>query len=606
MATLLPYRYPLDYTGVSTDNTVIDEPHEPVRRKVRCIAPMHAPFFKDSLKIYDGTNPTPLTEGSQYKCMNIIPLPTAMADAGKEVYALIAILDESVGDELTLDYQTIGGDYVQSYEAALNLLEALTNDTRPAAWPNIIDKPQAYPPALHLHAVGDAIGWEYVAVQIQQVREAIINGDAADHQAILQYIDIQTAALTALIAAQNAAGQPLGDHIADLTNPHATDKAQVGLGLVQNFPVATVAEAQAGTALDRYMTPSLVAAAIENINSVSLGAHPSNLNNPHQTTKDQVGLGNVQNYPMATTPEAVAGTAADRYMSPKTTKELVDTIVTNTGNIGAAHIADMNNPHGTTKDQVGLGNVSNFGVATVPQTVTGTAVNLFVTPAGVKGAVDVVKAAQEASLAAHVARVDNPHATTKAQIGLDKVANYDPATDAEGVAGVATDKYMTPKATKATLLDMDLDFTTKVDQAAVGAPSGVAPLNGDALIDPQYLTLTPGSNIRDIHYFGVGEPLVNSTLWREAIARPISWAALWAGSVAYCSVAPSADVVITIKRNADVVGTITILAGQQTGTFAGAAGTAVVNDVISLHYDNLVANAIRDLTLSLIAAAYVP
>ena len=114
MATLLPYRYPIDYTGVSPDNTVIDEPHTPVRRKVRCIAPTHAPFFADSMKVYDGLNPVPLVQGTQYKVMNIIPLPTAMADNGKEVYALIAILDESVGDNIQLDYQTIGGDYVQN------------------------------------------------------------------------------------------------------------------------------------------------------------------------------------------------------------------------------------------------------------------------------------------------------------------------------------------------------------------------------------------------------------------------------------------------------------------------------------------------------------
>lgn len=605
MATL-PYRYPVDYTGVSPDNTIIDEPHQPTRRKVRCIAPMYAPFFADSMKVYDGVNPTPLTPGTQYKVMNIIPLPTAMADNGKEVYALIAILDESVGDNIKLDYQTIGGDYVQSYEAALNLLEALTNDNRPAAWPNIIGKPQVYPPALHLHAVGDAIGWEYVAVAVQQVREAIINGDAVDHDAILTYLDAQTAALTGLINAQSTAGHAFGDHLANTNNPHSTTKAQVGLGLVQNFAVATEAEATAGTAINKYMTPYLVGKAVENVNGVSLGNHPNDMNNPHQTNKAQVGLGNVQNYPMATDAEAVAGTATDRYMSPKTTKELIDTIVNDTGDIGAAHIADMNNPHQTTKAQVGLGNVANYGVATVPQTVTGTATNLYVTPAGVKGAVDVVKTAQAADLAAHVALTNNPHGVTKAQVNLGNVENYAPATDADGTAGTATNLYMTPKSTKAALVALGLDLSTKVDTALVGSPNGVAPLNVSGLIDPVYLTLTPGSNIRDMAYSVNGLPPASAVVARFAVARALSWAALWAGSVAYCATAPNADVVFTIKNGTTTIGTITIASGQLTGTFTGAAGTAVVGDVISLETNNTTGNTIRDVSLQLFASAYVP
>lgn len=43
-------------------------------------------------------------------------------------------------------------------------------------------------------------------------------------------------------------------HIADKNNPHETTKTQVGLGSVENYPVASEAEAKAG-ASNRYMTP---------------------------------------------------------------------------------------------------------------------------------------------------------------------------------------------------------------------------------------------------------------------------------------------------------------------------------------------------------------
>lgn len=44
-------------------------------------------------------------------------------------------------------------------------------------------------------------------------------------------------------------------HKADKTNPHGVTKSQVGLGSVQNYGIATQAEAQAGTSNVKYMTP---------------------------------------------------------------------------------------------------------------------------------------------------------------------------------------------------------------------------------------------------------------------------------------------------------------------------------------------------------------
>lgn len=48
-------------------------------------------------------------------------------------------------------------------------------------------------------------------------------------------------------------------------NPHGTDKTDVGLGSVENFGVATQAEAQAGTAANKYMTPQRTAQAISSL-----------------------------------------------------------------------------------------------------------------------------------------------------------------------------------------------------------------------------------------------------------------------------------------------------------------------------------------------------
>ncbi len=57
----------------------------------------------------------------------------------------------------------------------------------------------------------------------------------------------------------------------------------------------------------------------------------------------------------------------------------------------------------------------------------------------------------EAQFAAFIARTDNPHAVTAEQVGLGLVANYAVASSVEAVAGEATDKYMTPAGSKALL-----------------------------------------------------------------------------------------------------------------------------------------------------------
>jgi hypothetical protein len=58
-------------------------------------------------------------------------------------------------------------------------------------------------------------------------------------------------------------------------------------------------------------------------------AHAARTDNPHAVTKAQVGLGSVDNYPTASQAEAEAGTAANRFMTPQRTKQYVDTRLLN-------------------------------------------------------------------------------------------------------------------------------------------------------------------------------------------------------------------------------------------------------------------------------------
>ena len=59
------------------------------------------------------------------------------------------------------------------------------------------------------------------------------------------------------------------------------------------------------------------------VQAEQFNTHVGNQDNPHQVTAEQVGLGNVENYGFASDSEAVAGTLTSKYMHPKNVTEAI-------------------------------------------------------------------------------------------------------------------------------------------------------------------------------------------------------------------------------------------------------------------------------------------
>ncbi len=78
----------------------------------------------------------------------------------------------------------------------------------------------------------------------------------------------------------------------------------------------------------------------------------------------------------------------------------------------------------------------------------------------------------QAKVDAHANLKTNPHAVTKAQIGLGSVLDYGLATQAEAEAGVSAVKYMTPQRTKQAI---DKFKPTKLSELTndIGAGGGI-------------------------------------------------------------------------------------------------------------------------------------
>lgn len=405
-------KYPFDPTGSNPNNLVTGESQSLAAATNRAFVPNNGPFFTRGLVVRSMPSGTVLTPETQYKACQLYV--DATLRVGEEICSVIVITDSTLGSDFSIDYQVVGGEFSESTYAVQQMINALQIDDRAVNWGDILGKPEEFAPTPHLHDLGDLYGFEYITVALEQLRQAILTGDDASHAAIYQYVDHQDGLIW---AALNPAIATLNAHLADHTNPHATTAAQVGLGLVQNFGVATLADAIAGTRNDEYMTPYLVAQAVNGQFGASFNAHITNYNNPHQTTAAQVNLGNVANYGIATTAQAQAGTLDTVYMTALKTSQAITTLA-----LGPlqAHINDTTNPHHTTAAQVGLGNVQNYGIASTAGAQAGTDTASYMTPALTAAAVS-----QQAlvPLNAHIARTDNPHATTKAQVGLGSVDN---------------------------------------------------------------------------------------------------------------------------------------------------------------------------------------
>ncbi|RKW15663.1 MAG: hypothetical protein D8B54_06865 [Catonella sp.] len=178
----------------------------------------------------------------------------------------------------------------------------------------------------------------------------------------------------ALAAKADKVGQDLTAHKGDKSNPHGVTKSQVGLGNVANVPQASKVEFDSHVGnTGIHVTTSDKANWNSKANGADLAGHTTNKNNPHEVTKSQVGLSNVDNVKQASKVDFDAHAGDNnRHVSASEkanwnskasgihshpTNQIVGLDTKLAGYDG--HIGNKNNPHGVTKAQVGLGNVSN-------------------------------------------------------------------------------------------------------------------------------------------------------------------------------------------------------------------------------------------------------
>lgn len=277
--SLIVNKYPLDLTGKSPDNFIPGERHDldaaVTTGNYRVFVPNYGGFYTNTMVVRDVSG-TELRKGVDYIATYLYERPTLRS--GLEVCGAVIITNPNVSATVFMDYQVVGGDFAVSTDALQQVINTLAEEDRPVEWANIIGKPNEYPAAGHLHALWELYGFEPVVTELERITQAIMAGDQALHD--------ETRAYALMLfneagEARAALEQRLVDHMDDATNPHEVTKAQVGLGDVENFKMATDSQAQDMTVKTRYMSPYAV--------GLSLATHANPNVNHHDGRYVRIG-----------------------------------------------------------------------------------------------------------------------------------------------------------------------------------------------------------------------------------------------------------------------------------------------------------------------------
>lgn len=281
-------RYSLDLTGVDTDNLI-------TREEVALLNYDGVPgrpfvldfgfFYTDSLRLYDGDY-RPLKANIDYVATYHT---TQLSErSGLEVCGAVIITNQDISDTVYAEYQTVGGDYVFTgtiLDEVLNHLQDHPGDV--GIWAGIAGEPQELPPGGLREEVWKLDSFEGLNRRLEELTQALLAGDQTAMTAFREFIKNR---FDQTIEGNDRFYSLLQAHMGDTDHPHRETKAQVGLGLIENYGVANRPEMEEGTRHDRYVTPRGAHEAVQFQAIDPLTEHINDTNNPHRVRPPQVGV----------------------------------------------------------------------------------------------------------------------------------------------------------------------------------------------------------------------------------------------------------------------------------------------------------------------------
>jgi len=128
----------------------------------------------------------------------------------------------------------------------------------------------------------------------------------------------------------------------------------------------------------------------------------------------------------------------------ETLNHIADILEATAAGTTESHLVDYDNPHRVTAQQVGLGNVPNFFMATPQQHLDAQRTDLFTNPRGV---LSIVNLYAVDPLNVHINDTANPHRVNAQQVGLGNVPNWIPADATTALDPTNNTAFMSPYTT---------------------------------------------------------------------------------------------------------------------------------------------------------------
>lgn len=292
------------------------------------IIPHAAPFFVETLEIRNHQSGQLYVEGVDYLIGHYFV--DAMRSLKRPLAGSIRFLRRNITGTVRLKYHTVGGQWGFNSNAILEELASKQLNPIVRSWELIDVLPAKFPTIDHDQSVDQLVGSDQIVSAIERISDVLEATAAGTSEA----------------------------HISNRNNPHQVTKAQVGLGSVANYAPATLAQVLDVNLATAYVTPQTLHHALNNGVIASLNQHVNDTNNPHKTTKAQVGLGSVPNLPLANSTQAIDPLNNATFMSPYTTALMIQRLAS-TERVDdlelalQAFIDRRDNPHQVTAAQVG-------------------------------------------------------------------------------------------------------------------------------------------------------------------------------------------------------------------------------------------------------------
>ena len=145
--------YQFDATGINPANLVIRELHtvtEINATTYNVIVPIFAPFYLDNLKLYHIDMSGVWTEMNETVDYDVaLPYIGASRSVGKMVYGGVSILTEYAEGTIAVTYQTIGGPWVADANYVLTVLAEKVYNPRTTVWELLTNVQETFPPINH-------------------------------------------------------------------------------------------------------------------------------------------------------------------------------------------------------------------------------------------------------------------------------------------------------------------------------------------------------------------------------------------------------------------------------------------------------------------------